>query len=37
MNGFVEILDRLYQMTAISNIIEQPSFILMYLIAFGLL
>lgn len=37
MNGFIEILDRLYQMTAISNIIEQPSFILMYLIAFGLL
>ena len=37
MNGFTEILDRLYQMTAISNIIEQPSFILMYLIAFGLL
>ena len=37
MNGFVEILDRLYQMTAISNIIEQPSFILMYLIAFGLI
>ena len=37
MNGFVEILDRLYQMTAISNIIEQPSFILMYLLAFGLL
>lgn len=37
MNGFTEILDRLYQMTAISSIIEQPSFILMYLIAFGLL
>ena len=37
MNGFVEILDRLYHMTAISSIIEQPSFILMYLIAFGLL
>ena len=37
MNGFTEILDRLYQMTAISNIIEHPSFILMYLIAFGLL
>lgn len=37
MNGFTEILDRLYQMTAISNIIEQPSFLLMYLIAFGLL
>ncbi|MGN1219623.1 MAG: sodium ion-translocating decarboxylase subunit beta [Candidatus Cryptobacteroides sp.] len=37
MNGFAEILDRLYQMTAISSIIEQPSFILMYLIAFGLL
>lgn len=37
MNGFTEILDRLYHMTAISSIIEQPSFILMYLIAFGLL
>lgn len=32
-----EILDRLYEMTAISNITENPSFLLMYLIAFGLL
>lgn len=32
-----EILDRLYEMTAISNIAENPSFLLMYLIAFGLL
>lgn len=32
-----EILDRLYEMTAISNIAESPSFLLMYLIAFGLL
>lgn len=32
-----DILDRLYEMTAISNISENPSFLLMYLIAFGLL
>lgn len=32
-----EILDRLYEMTAISNIAQNPSFLLMYLIAFGLL
>ncbi len=32
-----DILDRLYEMTAISNIAENPSFLLMYLIAFGLL
>ena len=37
MNGFVEILDRLYQMTAISNIVDKPAYLLMYLIAFGLL
>ena len=32
-----DILDRLYEMTAISNIAENPSFLLMYIIAFGLL
>lgn len=32
-----DILDRLYEMTAISNIAENPSFLLMYLIAFCLL
>ena len=32
-----DILDRLYEMTAMSNIAENPSFLLMYLIAFGLL
>lgn len=32
-----DILDRIYEMTAISNIAENPSFLLMYLIAFGLL
>lgn len=32
-----DILDRLYEMTAISNIAENPSFLLMYLIAFVLL
>lgn len=32
-----DILGRLYEMTAISNIAENPSFLLMYLIAFGLL
>ena len=32
-----DILDRLYEMTAISNIAENPSFLLLYLIAFGLL
>ncbi len=37
MNGFSEILDRVYEMTAISNIAEAPSFLIMYLIAFGLL
>ena len=37
MNGFTEILDRVYEMTAISNIIEEPSFLVMYLIAFVLL
>ncbi len=37
MNGFSDILGRLYDMTAFSNIAADPSFILMYLIAFGLL
>ena len=37
MNGFTEILDRVYEMTTISNIIEEPSFLVMYLIAFVLL
>ena len=32
-----DILDRLYEMTAISNNAENPSFLLMYLIAFGVL
>ncbi|MGM9788295.1 MAG: sodium ion-translocating decarboxylase subunit beta [Candidatus Cryptobacteroides sp.] len=32
-----DILDKLYQMTAISNIVDNPAFLLMYLIAFGLL
>lgn len=32
-----DILDRLYEMTAIRYIAENPSFLLMYLIAFGLL
>lgn len=37
MERILEILKKLYDMTAISNIVEEPSFILMYLIAFGLL
>ena len=37
MNGFTNILDKVYEMTAISNIVEEPSFLVMYLIAFGLL
>ncbi|MGN1226186.1 MAG: sodium ion-translocating decarboxylase subunit beta [Candidatus Cryptobacteroides sp.] len=32
-----DILDKLYQMTAISNIVDKPAYLLMYLIAFGLL
>ncbi len=32
-----DILERLYEMTAISNIVDNPSYLLMYLIAFGLL
>ena len=37
MNGFMEILDRVYEMTAVSNIVQEPSFLVMYLIAFILL
>lgn len=33
----MEILEKLYQMTAFSNIIADPTFIIMYLLAFGLL
>lgn len=32
-----DILERLYEMTAISNIVDNPSYLLMYVIAFGLL
>ena len=37
MTGFSDILDRVYEMTAISNIVQEPSFLVMYLIAFILL
>ncbi|MCQ2145656.1 MAG: sodium ion-translocating decarboxylase subunit beta [Bacteroidales bacterium] len=37
MDGFVEILRKLYEMTALSSIIADPTFLVMYLIAFGLL
>lgn len=37
MSGLSEIFSRLYEMTAISDIVEQPAFLLMYLIAFVLL
>ena len=37
MGGFGETLRRLYDMTAISNLVEDPAYLLMYLIAFGLL
>ena len=37
MEGFSNILDKVYQMTAISSIVEEPSFLVMYLIAFLLL
>lgn len=37
MSGLSEIFSRLYEMTAISNIVEQPAFLLMYLMAFVLL
>ena len=37
MSGFSDILKNLYEMTAFSSLIESPSFIIMYLIAFVLL
>lgn len=37
MQSFSEILERVYDMTAISNIAAEPTFLLMYAIAFGLL
>ena len=37
MQGFGEILRNVYEMTAISNIVENPSFLIMYLLAFVLL
>ena len=37
MTGISEILRRLYEMTALSDLIADPSFLLMYLLAFVLL
>ncbi len=37
MEGLLEILNKLYQMTAFSNIIADPSFLIMYALAFILL
>ena len=37
MNGFSDILNRVYEMTAFSSLAAEPTFLLMYLIAFGLL
>ena len=37
MDQILEILDRLYQMTAFSNIIAEPQFLIMYALAFILL
>ena len=37
MEQFTEILNRLYQMTAFSNIVENPAFLIMYALAFVLL
>ena len=37
MGGFGETLRKLYEMTAVSSLVEDPSFLIMYLIAFGLL
>ncbi len=37
MQGFSDILSRLYEMTAISNLADTPAFLLMYFIAFVLL
>lgn len=37
MEVLLEILDKVYQMTAISNIADNPMFLVMYLLAFVLL
>jgi len=37
MNSFSDIFSRIFDMTAFSNIGENPAFLLMYIIAFGLL
>lgn len=37
MNGFADIFRKLFDMTAFSNLVEDPSILIMYLIAFGLL
>ena len=37
MEGFSNILDKVYQMTALRDIIQEPTFLVMYLIAFILL
>ena len=37
MNGFADIFRKLFDMTAFSNLVDDPSTLIMYLIAFGLL
>lgn len=37
MEGFLDTLRKLYGMTALSDLIAEPAFLLMYLLAFGLL
>ena len=37
MDAIYNIFDRLYTMTAFSDIVADPTFIVMYLLAFGLL
>ena len=37
MNGFADIFRKLFDMTAFSNLVNDPSILIMYLIAFGLL
>ena len=37
MNGFADIFRKLFDMTAFSNLVDDPSSLIMYLIAFGLL
>ena len=37
MNGFADIFRKLFDMTAFSNLVDGPSILIMYLIAFGLL